>query len=193
MEVQGYPNGAGAVKGTDMIDTLSLGPLPSLSALGPELSHQGRFRQGDELVQGGDAQALQTVDHEGIHGKNGNGAGGQKRGEVRVGNQNGPPRFSSGRRHPGSEFSGGPANTGGCYQGAGKKLEEGLKGYPYLPDGRTVKAFQTVHPHEDSPPAGRLYHRSKLHEGCHHGFVGRVIMGRIRFQERQGRAQRDGL
>jgi hypothetical protein len=133
------------------------------------------------------------VDHEGVHREDGNGTGGQERGKIPVGYQDRLTRFCPGRRHPGSEFSGGPTDAGGGYQGPGKKLEEGLKGHPDLPDGRAVKALQAIHPHEDSPSAGGFYYRSQLHESRHHGLVGRVIVGRIRFQESQGRAQGYGL
>jgi hypothetical protein len=56
-----------------------------------------------------------------------------------------------------------------------------------------MKALQAIHPHEDSPSASGLYYRSQLHESRHHGLVGRVIVGRIRFEESQGRAEGDGL
>ena len=56
-----------------------------------------------------------------------------------------------------------------------------------------MKALQAVHPHEDSPPAGGLHHGAQLHEGFHHLLLGGVVVGRIRLQKSQGRAEGDGL
>jgi hypothetical protein len=56
-----------------------------------------------------------------------------------------------------------------------------------------MEALHPVHPYEDTPPAGGLYHGTELHDGIHHLFLGGVVVGRIRIQKGQGRAKGDGL
>jgi hypothetical protein len=75
----------------------------------------------------------------------------------------------------------------------GKELKKGFKGDSHLPGRRAMKALQAIHPHKDSPPAGGFDDRTQLHEGFHHLFLGCVIVGRIRLQKSQGRAEGDSL
>ena len=60
------------------IQTAPFGPLQGFASLRAELTHQGRLRQGDELFQGGDTEALQPVDDDGVYREDGNGTGSQE-------------------------------------------------------------------------------------------------------------------
>jgi len=157
------------------------------------LPDQGRFREADELLEGGDTQTLQPLDHERIHREDGDGAGGQEGRELTVRNQNGPSGAGTGRRHPGTEFSGSPAHPGNRYQGARKNPKEGLQSDPNLPDRRSVEAFHPIHPQEYPAPAGGLHHRAQLHEGFYHLLLCDVVVGRVRLQEGEGGTEGNGL
>jgi hypothetical protein len=192
-EVQGNPDGTGPAQGPHRVDASALGPLQSLAPFRPELAYQSQLRKRDDLLQGGDTETFQPLDHERIHGKNGNGTGGEEGGKAGVVDQDRLSGFGPGRRYPGSEFSRGPAHTSGRYKGPGKYLQEGLKGDPYLMGRGAVKALQTVHSHEDSPAAGGLHHRAQPHEGFHHLLLSRVVVGWIGLQKGQRGAEGDGL
>jgi hypothetical protein len=157
------------------------------------LADKGRLRQGDDLLQGGDAETFQPLDHEGIHREDGNGAGGKEGGELRIRYQDRLSRFGPGCRDPGAKLSRGPSHPGGRHQGPGENPKKCLEGDSHLPGRRAMKALQTVHPHEDSPPAGGLYHGAQFHEGFHHLLLGCVIVSRVRLQEGQGGTEGDGL
>jgi len=157
------------------------------------LTHQSRIRERDELLQGRDAETLQSLDHEGIHRENRNGTGGKEGGKLGIRHQDRLTWLGPGCRYPGTKFSGGSAHTGGGNQGAGENPKESLEGNNNLVERGAVEAFQTVHPHKNTPPTGGLHDGTQSHEGFHHLLLSRVVVGRIRLQKSQGRAERDGL
>jgi len=188
-EAQGNPNGLGAVEGADGVQAPTRGPFQGPSTLDPELAYQSGLRKIRELLQGGDAQALQPLNHERIHREDGDGTGSQKGRKLPVRNQNRLSGAGSGRRHPGSEFSRSPSYPGSRYQGARKDLEKSLEGDPDLPGRGAVEALHSVHSQKDPPPTGGFHHGTQFQKGLHHLLLGRVVMGRIRLQEGEGWAK----
>jgi hypothetical protein len=185
-KVQRDPDGLGSVEGPDGVQPPTRRPFPRLSSLGSELAHQSRLGQGDEFLQGSNAQSLQSLDHEGIHRQYGNGASGQEGGEFSLGNQNGSPGSGSSRRHPGAEFSRSPAYPRGCHQSSGKDPKKGLEGRPNLSGGGSVETLHAVHSQKNPPAARRLDYGTQVHESLHHFLLGGIVVTWVRFQEGEG-------
>ena len=100
-EVQGNPDGSGAVEGADRIHTPALWPTPRPYApRAPNWPTRAGSGREMSLFQGGDAQTLQPLDHEGVHRKDGNGAGGEEGGEVPIGDQDRSARVRPGLPPP---------------------------------------------------------------------------------------------
>jgi len=181
------------VEGADRVQASPRGPFQGPPSFSTELSDQSGLRKGDELLEGVDPQPLQPLDYERIHGEYRDRTGGEKGGELAVRNQNRSSGASPYRCHPGPEFSRSSANPGGRDKGRRKDAKKRLQGNPNLPGRGAVKAFHSVHAQEDSSSPSRLHYGAQPHESLRHFFLGRVVVGRIRFQEGEEGAEGNGL
>ena len=187
--------GRGRCQGTHGIDAPSGGPHERVSAVLPELRHERRLRQADEVAQCPDVQALEPGDHLVLDRQRLHRAARKEAGERRViHHHHRSTRRRPRRRRPRPERPRRVPDPVRRHEGTREHVEERAQHRSELVLRRSVQPPEPVHPQEDLPALDpRFDDRRAPRERLEDRLDGGVVVRRVGVEQGQRGAERDRL
>jgi len=191
-EIHRGPYGTWSVQRANRLDSFSACQLMCVAPRRTELTQELRFGELTEFTQSFDAQPRQSLECVIRQGQRRDGVWRQEGGEFFFIHENRLSRTSRHCRNSRGKRSGGSAHPHGGDERTGEDIEKCLEHSTCLVRRRAVEPLESIYSDVHDTALLRLYDGTEFTEALENRLHGRIVVGGIRLEECQGRAERYG-